>query len=161
SRSKSRSTTEGVTWIYVERDIFSPTELMRWPLATPENGVYGVAYRAGEPRPWDFTYSGKFIDENAPQKRRFIPWYERRREDEEILPDITVEELLTLGLTDAEPRDDTLWGTAEDWARLALRQQQVQQPAGPIQQGPLQQPAEPIQETQAQEPAAPTARDYG
>ena len=77
TRGTSKTSTAGVTWIYVDRDIASQTEIMRTPLPTPENGVHGIAYRAGEPRPWDFVYEVDYIRAQVHRTHQFVDEYLR------------------------------------------------------------------------------------
>ena len=92
----SYSTTAGVTWVWFDREIKSPTDLLRCPL--PTNGVHGIAYRVGEPKPWDFAYEWDFINEHVHKTNPFIPEYIPRHDHEEVLEEPTPEELRVLGL---------------------------------------------------------------
>ena len=78
--------------MWYDREIYSPTELMRFPLATPETGVRGVAYMAGEPSPYCFTLDGSYIAKNLMEKDPAISDYEERDEAEEELTPLTWEE---------------------------------------------------------------------
>ncbi len=51
-------------WIYFERDIKSPTEIMRSPWPTKGGGFPGIAYCAGEP---DVCDTDDAANEEGPQ----------------------------------------------------------------------------------------------
>lgn len=113
---RSSSMTEGVTWVWYDRDITSPTDLLRWPL--PTDGIKGIAYRAGEPSAWYFAYGWDFINSQLHETNRFIEERIDRPDHEEILEELTPEELHALGLADAPPEDPALWPTPEEAGRI-------------------------------------------
>ena len=120
STSYSRATgdseqmTTGVNWVYYERDIKSPTELMRNPRPSDEGGFRGIAYRAGERCPWEYFYENEFVDSLVHRKNRFIPDYRKWPEKYQILEELTPRELRRLGLEESSPEEPDLYPTQEE-----------------------------------------------
>jgi Type IV secretion-system coupling protein DNA-binding domain len=119
TRGKTHTTTKGVTWTYFDRDIWSPTEIMRTPLPTRENGVHGIAYRAGEPDACDFVYDVDYIDANVHQKHHSIKEYDERPDHHDVIDELTSLELRDLGLTNTNPSAPELYPTQEEFVEQA------------------------------------------
>lgn len=115
---RSKSTTSSETWVWYDRDILSPTDLMRWPLPTKEKGIVAMAYRAGEPAAWLFNYTWDFIDKHVHRRNRFIRQTIDRHDHEEILEEWTPEEFFSLGLEEVAAKDPSLWPTTEAFAEF-------------------------------------------
>lgn len=104
SRGVSHQETKSVTWRYFERDIMSPTEIMRSPWPTKEGGFHGIGYCVGEPEVCDFLYESEFMaEEGVFDVNDFIPEYEEWPSEKlQLLEGLDPLELARLGLLDAE-----------------------------------------------------------
>lgn len=109
ARGVSHQESESVTWRYFDRDIKSPTEIMRTPWPTKEGGFHGIGYCAGAPDACDFVYESDFIvREGVFEKNDHIPEYmEWPSEKFQLLEGLTRGELERLGLEDLTPTSPT------------------------------------------------------
>lgn len=125
-RSKSRSASEGefeqenesVTRQYFDRDLVSQTELRRIPLPSKEDGILGVAYRAGEPSAWPFSYPEDLIKSVRKIINRFIPVDSSWPTHYEVIREFSAWELARLGLDGVAPEDHDAYPTQEEAERM-------------------------------------------
>ena len=124
SRNYSKGKSENVTWVYYDRDIKSPTDLMRMPIPTPETGFHGIAYKAGEPMATDFVLGSDLVESFQKPLNDFIEDYRPWSESDQVIEELTHHELRRLGLQDVAPEDPEAYPTQEqalemlghDWA---------------------------------------------
>jgi hypothetical protein len=116
SFGKSHQETKSVTYRYFERDIMTPTEIMRMPWPTPEGGFHGIGYCVGEPEPNTFVYESEFLERAGVfEKHDHIPDYvEWPSEKFQLLEDLSKGELERLGLDDVDPAGDGILPKAAD-----------------------------------------------
>lgn len=120
TEAETKTRTEGFTWVWFDREIKSPTELMRLPLPTVENGIHFVAYRAGEQAPWESCIGWDEINKYVHRTNRFIPEHWKRDEHEEELEEATPEELLALDLVGVKGEGTGLLGLAGESGKKAI-----------------------------------------
>lgn len=127
-RGVSHQDTKSVTWKYFERDIKSPTEVMRCPWPTREGGFHGIGYCVGEPAPCDVFYESEFMErEGLFDKHDHIPDYQEwPSEKYQLLEPLSQGVLERLGLLDVDPSDPDAYPTPEESGSL-----EQETPSGP------------------------------